>query len=661
MAYLELKDIRKSYFLGKEEFPVLKGINLQFELGEFVSILGESGGGKSTLMNIIGGLDRKFDGEVIINGNKLDHSQEQRMDRYRRDEIGYIYQSYNLINHLTVTENVRLSLDMTTLSAKEATDRTMDLLKRVGLSEHAKKYPSQLSGGQKQRVAIARALASDPKIIIADEPTGALDAENTEDVLKILDEIAAEGRLVIAVTHSQHVADSGTRIVHLAEGQIDGDERLRPAYPVDKNKGRLTSKPLSFETSLSTAYKHFKFHFARNLLIVAGTAIGLFAVILFSGLGNGVQGYVNKQVNDMVNPRSVIVTQYVKGSDASGGSDSGASQQSMMAELSKGAATFKQSDVQKIKDLSDVTAVQKIYTAANVTITAGKKSTVAQTLTNWNNSSTNSSIKYGHKPGAGEVVLDQNTVAKKLQKGSGKSLIGKTVTLSYTAQNSQGQPVTVKFTAKVAGISSSSVWATYVNTKTLTKAMKDQSVKPNASSLAVTANTMENSKSVAKQINKIKTNHKRVFTANAVSSMISRIKTYISLITNILAGVAGISLLVSALMIIVTMYMSVADRTKEIGILRALGESKKDIRRMFIAESLIIGIFSAIVATVIAFVAQAGFNAALSKIATYAFIQITFGNVVTVFVIALIISLLAAWLPARHAAALNPIDALAVD
>ena len=650
MAYLELKDIRKSYFLGKEEFPVLKGINLQFELGEFVSILGESGGGKSTLMNIIGGLDRKFDGEVIINGNKLDHSQEQRMDRYRRDEIGYIYQSYNLINHLTVTENVRLSLDMTTLSAKEATDRTMDLLKRVGLSEHAKKYPSQLSGGQKQRVAIARALASDPKIIIADEPTGALDAENTEDVLKILDEIAAEGRLVIAVTHSQHVADSGTRIVHLAEGQIDGDERLRPAYPVDKNKGRLTSKPLSFETSLSTAYKHFKFHFARNLLIVAGTAIGLFAVILFSGLGNGVQGYVNKQVNDMVNPRSVIVTQYVKGSDASGGSDSGASQQSMMAELSKGAATFKQSDVQKIKDLSDVTAVQKIYTAANVTITAGKKSTVAQTLTNWNNSSTNSS----------EVVLDQNTVAKKLQKGSGKSLIGKTVTLSYTAQNSQGQPVTVKFTAKVAGISSSSVGATYVNTKTLTKAMKDQSVKPNASSLAVTANTMENSKSVAKQINKIKTNHKRVFTANAVSSMISRIETYISLITNILSGVAGISLLVSALMIIVTMYMSVADRTKEIGILRALGESKKDIRRMFI-ESLIIGIFSAIVATVIAFVAQAGFNAALSKIATYAFIQITFGNVVTVFVIALIISLLAAWLPARHAAALNPIDALAVD
>ena len=207
MAYLELKDIRKSYFLGKEEFPVLKGINLQFELGEFVSILGESGGGKSTLMNIIGGLDRKFDGEVIINGNKLDHSQEQRMDRYRRDEIGYIYQSYNLINHLTVTENVRLSLDMTTLSAKEATDRTMDLLKRVGLSEHAKKYPSQLSGGQKQRVAIARALAMNPRILCYDEPTSALDPNLRDEVANLLLSLKKEGMTQLVVTHDMDFAE----------------------------------------------------------------------------------------------------------------------------------------------------------------------------------------------------------------------------------------------------------------------------------------------------------------------------------------------------------------------------------------------------------------------------------------------------------------------
>lgn len=661
MAYLELKDIRKSYYLGKEEFPVLKGINLEFELGEFVSILGESGGGKSTLMNIIGGLDREFEGQVIVNGNALDHSQEKRMDEYRRDEIGYIYQAYNLINHLTVLENVKLSLDMTTLSNQEREQRALDLLERVGLAEHAKKYPNQLSGGQKQRVAIARALSSDPKVIIADEPTGALDAENTEDVLKILDEIAAEGRLVIAVTHSQHVADAGTRIVHLAEGQIDGDERIRPAYPVDDANHRLTSKELSFAVSMRTAYKHFKFHFGRNLLIVIGTAIGLFAVMLFSGLGTGVNGYVNKQVTDLVNPKAVVVTQYQKGSSSSGGT--GASQQQAYAQMAAGTSktNFKNSDINKIKKLAHVSSVQKLYSATSVTVAYNGKQATAQSLSSWTSSNSNGTIKNGSKPGVGEVVLDKSSVAKNLTKSKAKSLIGKTVTLSYQAQDQSGNTVTVGFKAKVSGISSSQNSASYVNATTLTQAMRDAGVKPAATALAVKADSMNSSKTVVKEINRIKTNGQRVFTATSVSSMISTIQTYIDLITNILAGIAAISLLVSALMIIVTMYMSVADRTKEIGILRALGESKRDIRRMFIAESLIIGIFSAVIATIVAFLAEVGANALLANIAKYNFIQIGFNHVILVFIIAIIISLLAAWLPARHAAALNPIDALAAD
>lgn len=661
MAYLELKDIHKSYYLGKEEFPVLKGINLEFELGEFVSILGESGGGKSTLMNIIGGLDREFTGQVIVNGNPLDHSQEKRMDKYRRDEIGYIYQAYNLINHLTVLENVKLSLDMTTLLNQERDQRAMALLERVGLAEHAKKYPNQLSGGQKQRVAIARALSSDPKVIIADEPTGALDAENTEDVLKILDEIAAEGRLVIAVTHSQHVADAGTRIVHLAEGKIDGDERIRPAYPVDSTEHRLTSKELSFAVSMWTAYKHFKFHFGRNLLIVIGTAIGLFAVMLFSGLGTGVNGYVNKQVTDLVNPKAVAVTQYQKTSGSTAGSNQ--SQQQAYAQMAAGTSktNFKQSDINKLKKLDHVVSVQRLYSASAVTVSYNGKQGTAQSLSSWTTSNSNGTIKNGTKPGLGEVVLDKSTVAKALTKSAAKSLIGKTVTLSYQAQDQSGNTVTVSFKAKVSGIDDGQSSASYVNSTTLTDAMKAAGVKPTASAIAVKADSMESSKKVVKEINAIKTNGQRVFTATSVSSMISTIQTYIDLITNILAGIAAISLLVSALMIIVTMYMSVADRTKEIGILRALGESKRDIRRMFIAESLIIGIFSAVVATIVAFLAEAGANELLSNIAKYSFIQIGLNHVVLVFVIAIIISLLAAWLPARHAAALNPIDALAAD
>lgn len=147
MAFLELHNIHKSYFLGKEEFPVLKGIDLNFELGEFVSILGESGGGKSTLMNIIGGLDRNFDGEVRADGQLLDHKKEKQLDDYRRGTIGYIYQSYNLISHLNIVDNVLVSLNMTNLNNREKKERAIDLLKQVGLGDQLKKHPNQLSGG----------------------------------------------------------------------------------------------------------------------------------------------------------------------------------------------------------------------------------------------------------------------------------------------------------------------------------------------------------------------------------------------------------------------------------------------------------------------------------------------------------------------------------
>ncbi|KLK95928.1 bacteriocin export ABC transporter [Lactococcus lactis subsp. lactis] len=253
MAVLELKNIRKSYFLGKEEFPVLKGINLEFERGDFVSLLGESGGGKSTLMNIIGGLDRKYEGDVIVDGLAQKTKKEKDMDAYRRDTIGFIFQSFNLVSYLSVLDNILISLKMTSLSDKERHERAIELTKQVGLYEHRKKNPSQLSGGQKQRVAIARALASDPEIILADEPTGALDSQNTKEVLALLRQIAQSGKTVIVVTHSQEVADYGTRIIRLADGQITGDERLKEPYPVESHQ-RMNSKALSYRDTFRTAF-----------------------------------------------------------------------------------------------------------------------------------------------------------------------------------------------------------------------------------------------------------------------------------------------------------------------------------------------------------------------------------------------------------------------
>lgn len=682
MSYLELKDIHKAYYLGKEAFPVLNGIDLTFERGEFVAILGESGGGKSTLMNIIGGLDRQFDGQVLLQGQAIDHHQEKQMDRYRRETIGYIYQSYNLISHLSVLDNVLISLDMTKLSRSQREQRAHELLAQVGLSDQVKKYPNQLSGGQKQRVAIARALASDPKIIIADEPTGALDSQNTAEVLQLLDQIAAEGRLVICVTHSQAVADAGTRIVRLADGKITADERLKTAYPVDEQAQQIAARKLPWYVPLTTAFKHLKYTWSWNLLIVIGTAIGLFAVMLFNGLGNGLKGYINQQINDMVNPQVVTVARYTKTSQSKrGGSQSNQQAQVQQAQGSgspsaAGSATatasasdtssvktFSTAQIKRLSQLKHVSSAQGGLTASNATIKIGKKDYTASSLTTWSANDRKSTIKVGHQAGKNEIVLDKSTIAKKWSSKNWRKLVGKKVTVSYQTTNKSGKTVTIKRKLTVAGITNGSTGsgANAVTYATMQSMQASKKANTKATSVTVKVDSRQHNKSVTKQINKLKTSGKRQFMATSIASMLTTVNTYVNLATTVLAAIAGISLLVSALMIIVTMFMSVSARKKEIGILRALGESRRDIRRLFTSESLIIGVVSAALATGLAYGIGAVLNKALYSIASYNLIQIQVDNIVFTFVIALAIALLAAILPAWRAARLNPIDALAAD
>ncbi|GAO99531.1 ABC transporter ATP-binding protein/permease [Fructobacillus ficulneus] len=654
MSYLELKNIQKSYFLGAQEFPVLKGIDLNFDLGDFVSILGESGGGKSTLMNIIGGLDRNFEGQVLVNGNKLDHQKEKALDQYRRETIGYIYQSYNLIAHLSVLDNVLVSLDMTTLSKKDREKRAQELLVKVGLADHMKKYPKQLSGGQKQRVAIARALASDPKVIIADEPTGALDAQNTEEVLALLNEIAAEGRLVIAVTHSEIVAEAGTRIVRLADGQIESDERIRPAYD-SQDKEMLHSRILPRLASVKTAFKHFRHNLGTNSLIILGTSIGLFAVVLFSGLGNGISGYMSNQITKIANPQVMSVSRYVKSDD----------DDQSFGQSTDDKPAFTQSQLAQIKKLKHVSKVQSADTLLNVNAGYNNQNVKMTSLSTWNDSYSKDSVVAGHAPTkTGEILLDETAAAKKLDANNYKDLIGKTVTLSYQTLNAQKQPVMVNFTATVSGIGKSStrgLQMNAVNATTVQNALKQANLDSDPKSISVKIDDLDNVTDTAASIDKMKSGSTRLYKTTTIQSVISQVQTYVHLATTILSTIAGISLVVSALMIIVTMFMSVTARTKEIGIIRALGESKRDIRWLFISESVIVGLLSATLATVFAYAAEFAVNGLLKGTADYAFVQISVGNVVTAFALALIISWLAALLPARRAAKLNPIDALAND
>lgn len=660
MAFLELHDIHKSYYLGKEEFPVLNGINLNFELGEFVSILGESGGGKSTLMNIIGGLDRNFEGQVIFDGQKLDHKKEKQLDDYRRGTIGYIYQSYNLISHLNIVDNVLVSLNMTTLNVSERKKRAIELLQQVGLGDQIKKHPNQLSGGQKQRVAIARALASDPEIIIADEPTGALDSVNTAEVLEILSDIASQGKLVIAVTHSQEVADHGTRIVHLMDGKIDDDKRIKAPYPVKKEEPAFKPKVLSRVSSYRNAFQHLSFNFWRNSLIMLGTAIGLFAVLLFSGLGNGVNSFIQDQITSMVNPQAVTVLK-----NPSGKKSSMTKLQQSISEYANNPSKLliKDSQVNKLKSLKNVDKVEPGYQFSNFTLSYNKKSQNGSGFQSWTNAYAKDTVKTGHKPGHNEIMIDKSQAIALTSDKTYKQLLGKTVKLSIPWIDAHNNPVQISANLKVVGFANGGQAGAI--TATSYQTMRDLLKKGNASTdanfVSLNAANTEVVKKVAKEVNNIKENGKYVMGAITVGDILDTVNQYVSVASIILASIAGISLIVSALMIIVTMYMSVSERTKEIGILRALGERRKDIRRLFTAESVFIGLFSAALALIIAWGVSIWLNQVLYSIVKFNMVQVTWGNVITTVIIAIVISFIAALLPARRASRLNTIDALSAD
>ncbi|BDR56935.1 ATP-binding cassette domain-containing protein [Xylocopilactobacillus apis] len=642
MSYLELHDIHKSYFLVKEEFPVLKGISLNFDRGEFVSILGESGGGKSTLMNIIGGLDHNYQGDVVIDGKSLKDATENQMDAYRRDTIGFIFQNFNLIGHLSVLDNVLSSLDMTSLSHSERENRAKELLNEVGLSEHIHKLPGQLSGGQKQRVAIARALASDPSIIIADEPTGALDSKNTQDVLDILQSIAKNGKLVIVVTHSETVAKFGTRIVHLTDGKIDQDQHLKAPYPVVDDKKAFKSRSLPWLDSYKNAFKHLMFHFGRNFLIILGTAIGLFSVMFFLGLGHGATKYMNKTVDSLANPRVLQVSKHLSNNNTS--------------DLANMKLTDKQ--LNTLKKLDHVKKVEKSYYVETFSIQIGQKNYSSQILQSKNSSFRSDSIKPGKLPGKNEIVVDKSSIAQGWSKKNWKKIVGKPVTLHLNVIDSHGQPKVLTKTLTVSGVSQAMSSVSY---DTIGEMFKSNGMKFEPNYATIVVDNVNNVKNVKNKIRELKNSKgKRLYNLLGVGVILDNITQITSIVTFVLALIAGISLLVSALMIIVSMYMSVTERTKEIGILRAIGQRKKDIRRLFTSESLFIGIFAAILGLVMSFILQILVNNATYGMIKYrGIISITTGNIIFAFVIAIIISLLAAFFPSRRAARLDPIESLA--
>jgi len=308
-SLLRIANIEKSYSITKnQKQEVLKGVDAEFDRGELVALVGESGSGKSTLIHILGGLDHDYTGSVVVKGNFIRDFDEREMDDYRKKRVGMIFQNYNLINHMTLLENVEIAMRMSSIEKETRQQRALDLLDMVGLKEFSDKIPNQLSGGQQQRVAIARALANNPSIILADEPTGALDKESEELILQILKKIVESGKLVIIVTHSQVVANHCSRIVTLDDGIIMSDEKR---YDV-ANKGTfekvIMPKPIQKRDLLRLSINNLKQKWSRSILVSVGMSIGIAAMIIILALSRGLTLYVEEVFGENIISKQMVVT-----------------------------------------------------------------------------------------------------------------------------------------------------------------------------------------------------------------------------------------------------------------------------------------------------------------------------------------------------------------
>ena len=296
---LQLQRISKVYYTGNQEFHALKDISIRFRENEFVSILGQSGSGKTTLLNIIGGLDQYTSGDLLIQGKSTKQFKDRDWDSYRNHTIGFVFQSYNLIGHQTALSNVEIAMTLSGVSKSERKKRAIEALERVGLKDHLYKKPSQMSGGQMQRIAIARALVNNPKVVLADEPTGALDSETSVQIMELLKDIAKE-RLVIMVTHNPELAKTySTRIVQVLDGNILSDSN--PYEPTQESKQgdiQFTKTKMSFMTALALSFNNLLTKKGRTFLTAFAGSIGIIGIALILALSNGVSDYVKKVQED---------------------------------------------------------------------------------------------------------------------------------------------------------------------------------------------------------------------------------------------------------------------------------------------------------------------------------------------------------------------------
>ena len=673
MAFVELKNLNKYYPIsGSEDFQALKDVNLSLAKGELVSIVGESGSGKSTLMNLLGGLDSQFSGEITIDGQNMSTFKEKDFVNYHKEKIGFVFQSFNLVSHLSVLDNVTLAMTLSNVDKKTRVARAREVLKQLGLDDQYKKKPSQLSGGQKQRVAIARALVNDQDIIIADEPTGALDSQTTDQVLDIIQDIAKTGKLVIMVTHSEKVAARSTRVVTIDDGKIIGDIHQGEIALHDNAfelQQKSKSKNLTFFAAIRLALLNMKEKLARNILIALGGSIGIMSIIVMLSLGEGVNDYLTDTMNANVNPLvSEVRMPIVMETNNSENTDS-----SMMimtpagAEIPAGSAPsgppagvtqsdpFGEEDLEKLRNIPHVAEVNLAYSS----LTIGSDNVIYEgekyAFMNFGTTSgmTDSNILYGAFPEAGEILITEG-VANQMA-GTAEEAIGKEVTVDVTIDGEsleKNYVISGIYSAGQAIGAFESVYMSAESFETLT-AENNLEVEPNV--VYLVSDDPENTQAIKDEVAALG------YRGSSADALASTFTQMLDIFTYILSGVAGISLFVSAIMILTVLYISVVERTQEIGVIKAIGGRKKDIRRIFVSESFLIGLFSGILGVGIAYLITVVGNIVVENLFDTAILNMTPAFAVFGIVTSVIISMVAGLMPAQKAARLDPVEALRHD
>ena len=680
---LELKDIRKVYRVGELETRAVDGITVSFREKEFVAVLGESGSGKTTFLNIIGGLDRYDDGELIIKGKSTKNFKEREWDAYRNNSVGFVFQSYNLITHLSIVTNVELGMTLSGVSREEKHRRAVEVLEQVGLKEHLHKKPNQLSGGQMQRVAIARALANDPEILLCDEPTGALDSETSVQIMELIRSLSAN-RLVIMVTHNPALAEFPVYISPAAQ-QLEMEDMMDP-------DSFHASLPEQFpDTDHILLYDSTESRFVHENVITQDYIDYINAVdpALCSSVGSAYLANMNTLTDK--NGTIVPVTFGMSSSETTG------SMANVMSMRMVGLSTYPKS--------SGESYLEKNYDLLSGAYPSGKYDVVLVVDTrNRLDESLFDALGFD-ADGRGEIGYDE-IVGKEYRVVFNDDYYSKTeqgvyipnrdYEALYENENNVALRVCgvvrLKESASIGllntgicyseelmeeiladGLASQIVADQKASDKSvftlqaLTEEQKEQTLAVLGGSripymIFLYPNDFESKDRLLEYLdayNEGRPVEEQVVYTDLAASISEMTGSIIDGITFVLIAFAAVSLVVSLIMICIITYTSVLERTKEIGILKSLGARKKDIARVFDAETCILGVFSGVLGIVIAWALTFPVNTLIynvSELENVAVLQPL--HALLLIVISTLLTMLGGHIPARIASRKNAVDAL---